>query len=96
MYPGISLAEAAQKLNAHNTALAMGTALPIVPPQAGSIGGASGANAFGGLAAAPGVATATAAATAALSALAGAPPAIMGLSSLVGEGGAATKPQREL
>ena len=60
VYPGISLAEAAQRLNAHNSALAMG----LPPPTPGGLD----------------------------------PSAILvgGMNTLIGEGGAATKPHREL
>lgn len=65
--PGISLAEAAQRLNAHNTALAMGMAPP-----------GSGGESMPISAMPPNMA------------------GLAGLGGIVGEGGALTKPHREL
>jgi hypothetical protein len=71
-YPGISLAEAAQRLNAHNSAIAMGA----MPP-----GGPSLPNAANAAVAASAMAQLTSS---------------VGIGGVIGEGGALTKPHREL
>lgn len=84
-YPGISIAEAAQRLNAHNSALAgisvspPGTAYPQAPPL--PMTGAPNGESSG---------------MTALGTQIGNPLMLGGMGGMVGEGGALTKPHREL